>query len=517
MGTEVETGRWNAFFYDLNRPWPDASRLLAQHFPELAARLPALLGAQFLPVEEWVRAHDGRTGQPFLLGPDLRPDLRVNAFFASRAGQRLDPDTWRKYGYALRLWLNFLFSTGGSWDTATPEDIEAFKYWRMTDDRNPSRVTAGTVRGDLAALSSFYRWAAGEYRVANPILRREVTVPARTGGGLDRVEALAAQPSGIRERDVKWLDPAGYRRWRDVGLCGFGLDGREDPRWRGRNGQRDAAFAEGLYQTGLRLQEWASVLDVELPPDDPGRGFSTCRLADACAKGKVGRRYWMPRIALTKVLSYMEGPRALAVLRAQRKGRYERPEVQIVERVYANRRLELRSADGSSRTVSLDALDLRERQHLFRQVDGLLEPLAIWLNEDGWPRDPHGWHHTFADANGRIERLGLAGFGCTPHMLRHSFALRWYAAARLVYENRLGHLDPEELRDFRIQFGNVWLLVQTLLGHRDVSTTMDIYLEPFRGLEVELLLEQVTGIPADALLAELFRSHPLVLGDPLSR
>ncbi len=144
----------------------------------------------------------------------------------------------------------------------------------MADDRNPARVRAGTfATGNLAALSTFYGWATHTYGVQSPILSREVQVRGRNG--LERVQELAVGPSGIRSQNVKWLDPAGYRRWRDAGLRGFGLDGLEDPRWRGRNEQRDAAFADGLYETGLRLQEWASILDIELPADDPARGYAT--------------------------------------------------------------------------------------------------------------------------------------------------------------------------------------------------------------------------------------------------
>ncbi len=499
MPTTTEPARWRVFFYDLDRVWPDLADPLARCFTDLP---------------DWIRAHGGVTGQPFLLGPDGRPDLHVNAFFGSRQMRALDTDTWRKYGYAFRLWLNFLEVRGVAWDQATAEDVEAFKVWRMADCRNCDRVQAGTFAGNLAALSTFYGWAARAHGVKSPILAREVRVPARYGRGT--VEELAAGPSGIRSQDVKWLDPAGYRRWRDVGLRGFGLDGLEDPRWRGRNEQRDAAFADGLYETGLRLQEWASILDVELPADDPARGYATRWLADACAKGRVGRRYWLPRVALTGVLSYGEGARALAVHRAQREGRYEGlPGVRVVERVGANGRLDVRDADGKLRTVPLDVLAPAARRRLFRRMDGELEPLAVWLNEDGLPRPAHAWEHTFTVANQRLERLGLAGFRCTPHMLRHSFALKWYSVGKLLYEVRVGHLDDEELRDFRAQFGDTWQLVQLLLGHRSVATTMNVYLEPFRGLDVELLFEHAAGVPVVELLAVLYRDHPRVRSDPL--
>jgi len=91
--TSTEQRRWRVFFYDLGRVWPDFADALAQCFADLP---------------EWIRAHGGVSGQPFLLGPDGRPDPRVNAFFSSRQMRALDTDTWRKYGYALRLWLNFL-------------------------------------------------------------------------------------------------------------------------------------------------------------------------------------------------------------------------------------------------------------------------------------------------------------------------------------------------------------------------------------------------------------------------
>ena len=190
------------------------------------------------------------------------------------------------------------------------------------------------------------------------------------------------------------------------------------------------------------------------------------------------------------------------------------PDALLVEQVYSNRRLCVRTVDGAHRTVSLDALGQSERQRLFRSDEEGLLPLAVWLNEDGLPRDAHGWHHSFEVADRRVARLGLAGFACTPHRLRHSFALRWYSVGKLLYEARFAHLDAEELRDFRVQFGDTWQLVQTMLGHRSVTTTVEVYLEPFRHLDVELL-EQAAGLPVADLLDAAFCHHPRVVDDPL--
>jgi integrase len=101
-------------------------------------------------------------------------------------------------------------------------------------------------------------------------------------------------------------------------------------------------------------------------------------------------------------------------------------------------------------------------------------------------------------------------------MMRHSFALRWYSVGRLLYERQVAHLNAEEVRDFRAQFGDTWYLVKTLLGHVDVTTTMDIYLEPFRDLDVSLLIEHAHGFALSALMASMFAEHPQVLSDPVA-
>jgi integrase len=453
-----------------------------------------------------------RRGQPFLLSPEGRSDRRVNGWFSSAEMRPLGELTWKKYATSLRVWLNFLEMTGVGWDQASAELVEGFKVWRIQDPANGRRVAPGTVNTDLVALKLFYEWAARTHGLVSPVGMRRVFV---RGAGV--VEKIATAPGAVRDKDVKWFEPDGYARYRDLGLLGMSAEGDDDPSFRGRSPQRDAAFADGLYRTGLRLTEWATVLEVELPGDDPARLYYTCRLADAVAKGGYGRRFWMPRAALTEVLSYIEGERAAAVARAQAAGRYERLDgACVLVRVLGRRRVELRRPDGRRETVSLDGLAPRERRRMLREGGRGLEPVAVWLNEDGLPRAPHGWHHTFEVANRRLARLGLAGFAGAAHMLRHSFALRWYAVGRLIYGQRLAHLSDQEAKDFREQFGSTWNLVQTLLGHRNPQTTMEIYLEPFRSLDVELLLAHIEGAAASGLLRELFAGDRRVLGDPLA-
>jgi len=253
------------FRYDLERGWPDT-----------------VDGASDTAIEavKDLKDRGRRQGQPFLISPSGRPDMRINSFFSSRKMRGKSPLTWKKYSYSLGLWLNFLTVLGREWDTATEEDAEYFKEWRITEAANPELVAPSTFRGDLVALRSFYKWAVPQYGIADPVAL---------------ADDYDLMPHGPRQKDIKWLDPAGYRRWRDLGLRGLDVDGRPDSGFRGRNEQRDVAFAEGLYGTGLRLTEWASVLVCELPEDDPGRGYSTRWLANASAKRGYGHKYWIPR------------------------------------------------------------------------------------------------------------------------------------------------------------------------------------------------------------------------------
>lgn len=476
---------WSVVRYDLD--------LLARYWPtELTGPIPDL--AHLLT--RW-RTVDG---QRFLMRGDGFVDVRVNAFLSSARMRTLAGTTNRDYAQSLCLWLNFLETKGCVWPEATEDDVEHFEFWRRTDPNNPSPVGASAFSKDVAACKKFYSWAAERFSDVIDIYLGVGSPPAK------------------RSARVRWLDPAAVDRWRDVGLRGHNLRGRRDPSCRARNEQRNVAFFDGLYGTGLRLTEWASVVIDELPTASAGRLFYKSHLADECAKGGYGHPYWMPQHVLTGVCAYVEGARARAVRGAQDSGRYEQLSDAVVVGI-SKRRGTVRLPDGDGGFIDRpwNATGPALRRRLFRRTQAGLEPLWSWLNENGLPRDPHGWHHTFAEANERITAQGLENFTCTPHMLRHSFALRWFSIGKLVYSSRLEHLSDEERRDFRVQFGDTWHLVQTMLGHRRIETTKDVYLEPFRALDVEVLLAQAQGLSVSGLMADLFESHPMVLGDPAAK
>jgi hypothetical protein len=111
--TEGVSLGWRVCFCDPERHWPSFADPVAKKF---GARLPELL-----------RAHGRRLGQPFLLGPNGRPDPLVNAFFTTYPMTVRDRDTWRKYAYALGLWLNFLAVRSRGWQQAPEEQVREIR------------------------------------------------------------------------------------------------------------------------------------------------------------------------------------------------------------------------------------------------------------------------------------------------------------------------------------------------------------------------------------------------------
>lgn len=482
----TQSAGWELDFYDFQQVFPDDPSVEA----DIHAR---------------ARANGARQGTPLLTSPSGRPDARLNRFFRHGTMAGLRPQTWRRYAYSILVWLDFLEVRPRTWDEAVPGDVEAFKDWRLTDQRNPERVTPAAFSVDRAALNALYAWAWQEYGIANPVptVRR---MPAPEGGpgtgaegpGPRRRDGL--RPAGAARRQVKWMLRPAYRQWRDIGLRGYGFDGRRRPGWRGFNEDRDVAFADGLYGTGLRLGEWASILDVELPADGTTGRYPMSWLPAACIKGgREGRPYRVPRAVMPAIRSYLdplEGSRADVIERARRRGAYDQVAGLRIVTGYnpASRCLYIAGPDGS-RPVSVNSLGPDERRRLFRRAPGGLEPLAVWLSVGGLPKMAHSWEDTFRAANERVRASWLAAGGadeaqlfCRPHMLRHSFALKWFSVLSVVWDHRLEGFSEEERRDLRDQFGDIWYQLATLLGHADPATTRTYYLEPFTGLDVNYLM-----------------------------
>ncbi|MEV6825565.1 site-specific integrase [Amycolatopsis sp. NPDC051102] len=453
-------------------------------------------------------------GDPFMLDPDWRADARLTRYFTRSRFARLSPETKRNYVTDYRVFFDFLWQRGKCWSDATAEDLLDWEDWRRWSPRNERRIGPDKWNRELAALTKLYGWAVDACCIpSSPVTTREAI--SRNG---DRVQVPAARARNARGSNVKWLTPAAFRLWRDVGLRGYGADGRRDRSWRGRHDDRNAAFADLLFSSGLRRSEAGTLLTFELPSvEDTPRRYYAGRLGAEATKSRRVRTFYVAADALLAIDAYCTTTRRAAIRRAQRHRRYDRVEGMLVltgRSGFKQSVLHWHDQRGREHRRGLATLSHQERLRLFVDGDEGLEPLALWLSEDGTPFAPHSWEAVFHAASVRCQSI-LADHVAeppfmTPHMARHSFALHMLVALHHAMDRRFG-LDPEERRDHRLLYGDVWQMVKDLLGHSSVETTRSIYLAPVSDLQVRSLLMEDVDTDTGELLRLIAAASDRVL------
>lgn len=452
-------------------------------------RLPVLGGWEGLAEDE--ERAGVRSGTPILLSPDCQIDGRLARFLVRSSFARLEQETKRNYATDYCVFFDFLWRRDKDWDEAGPDDLWDFEDWRTRSLSNPRRVGGARWNRGLAALGRLYSWAVKQgYVSVSPIETREAV--GRHG---QAVEVPAARAKDARSSDVRWLTPRMFRRWVDVGLRGFSENGVPGAAWGGRMEDRNSAFANLLFSSGLRLTEASSLLTLEVPQSEVGhRRYFSGRLAPVVTKSKRARTFYMAAPVVGEIEAYCDSGRARVIRRAQRQGRYDvLPRMRLVTSVSGHRMkvLHWRDRDGLLGQTALTRASVKERALLFTEGPEGPEPLWLWLNESGLPFRPASWEGVFRTATEQCEKtlsgaMGDAPF-CTPHMCRHSFALYMLVALHHAMDVRLG-LSPKERRDFRLLYGDPWRMVQDLLGHADVETTRRIYLAPVSDLQLHSLI-----------------------------
>ncbi|WP_308406499.1 site-specific integrase [Streptomyces sp. AC602_WCS936] len=465
-----------------------------------ADRVPVLGGWEDLGArEDRVGIHPG---DPILLSPDWRVDEVLSRYLCRSSFARLAQETKRNYTDDYCVFFDFLWGRGMQWDEASADDLWDFEDWRTRSPRNPRRVGGARWNRGLAALARLYGWAVQHgYVPVNPVLMR--TVVGRRG---EIALVPAARAKNARTSDVRWLTPRAFRRWVDVGLRGHDADGRPAPGWAGRLADRNAAFADLLFSSGMRLTEGASLLTLEVPRLQlEGGRYYAGRLARAVTKSKRARTFYASSVVVGEVEGYVESSRARVVRRAQSAGRYDGLPMRLVTHETGRRRrlLHWRDRNGMVGQTALAEATVGERMSLFLEGPAGPEPLWLWLNECGLPLRPASWEGVFRTANERCESelapVTSAPPFCTPHMARHSFALVMLVVLNHVMDRRMG-LTPQERRDFRLLYGDPWRMVQDLLGHAQLETTKHIYLAPVADLQLRSLLADFQ--PEDGPLSE---------------
>lgn len=465
------------------------------------------------------------------VSPDGSIDLRLYDYAAYVYRAKAE-DTADGYMRDLLVFLNFL-ATGfpeTAWDAVTIRHVRAFLDFRLfgvgSTDGDWQPVSVGTAVRNRAALAAFYKWALDRCLVGGS------PVPGLTSSS----GSSQNWAKGGMRHAVKWVTRAEFRQWRECGVQGV------DPSnaWAEPNlamVERNVAGVDLAFATGMRLREFGSLLVEEVPV----WSWADRRLAWGrvpCAKGspEVGRIFYLDQSMVDALNHYVRGLRQDLVERGLEYGVYETVPGKIMCRNVTTVRgiANMVNVEGQRKGRHVSSIKAAERQRMYRRdAQGRVVPMALWLSQGGLPMKHTGWHDVFKAANARYARLFHCEplgeslyerpdeneFGMWPHMLRHSFALALFAqAAQVALGERGNAVTPQSLRAvarWRDLDLMVWARVQMMLGHRHVSTTRWIYLEPVASMQWDLLGEALDDVPdgLDETLSRIAEERPELVRD----
>jgi site-specific recombinase XerD len=383
----------------------------------------------------------------------------------------------RACGYDVVVWLRFLAHARGKhvWQ-AERADVDAFHRARRRGDAR-FRVSAASWNRSVVSLAKLYAWAEREGLVVSaPFAHRAVWRRGHAGRRWQLASHNEAYERAAKRSDVRFVELAAFRTFRDVGLRGLAPDGGERPGARDRNGARNALFAEFLVTTGIRLEEASFLLATEFTALIPRASSRQNRLSlpPALTKGDRGRTVLLPGRLLPQIEAYLRVERAAASAKfASREGwrQIDRP---FLIRPPLPAAASFALVGGG--TVSVDALTPDERGRLvICGDDGAPREAAVfWVTEVGQAVQPNSWEAIFARASRRCAEAGLP-VRVSPHQLRHTFAVHMLA---MLIQHRLREAAAPagSMQAYRELLGDPLQQVQRLLGHASLATTY-IYLD----------------------------------------
>ncbi|TCC35874.1 tyrosine-type recombinase/integrase [Kribbella speibonae] len=236
---------------------------------------------------------------------------------------------------------------------------------------------------------------------------------------------------------------------------------------------RDYCYGLTLVSTGMRRAEGAALLDVQIPPPHafPPGGVIEFVIT---GKGARPRTVYVARELATQIELYRIGERArlVAAVQPTLRRRKRAGAVDLVEtRDFDTGSQHIRTSP-SGEWIPIEVLDGSARATMVtRAADGSLNPISLFLGRNARPLVEH-WDHVFDLADARLRSGNQpdtppAHLKVTPHVMRHTFAVRMLAA--LMREGRERSADPYQL------LANPVITVQQLLGHASPETTQ-VYL-----------------------------------------
>ena len=402
-----------------------------------------------------------------------RPAVAVNRWLRELPASGCPaPGSWESYARVVKAWSEFLALHGVSL-FGSRERLKAAlgKYAGYRAAGPPERRFAATTWGrHMSVLSLFYRWAMDEgYAQAEPFTYRMARALFAGTGRTARVN-LAVRRTPKPHVTIKYLEPDFTSLFLN-GLRGLAPDGGPDPHYRGRELARNAAIGELALATGMRAQEFSSLLSWEIPPlpPAPAKVPIPFPVPAAVAKGRKFRITWISYEALAAVHHYLEVDRP-----ATTSGTAWRPPRNWGEPLLVTDP-DARGGRVNGVRRRWETLTPAERRRLVAPGGGTC---ILAAKAGGGPFT--AWASLFERTADRIRARYEPRFPHVfPHRLRHSFSMRtleylvsghYRQAAELAKATDDG-TGPDPALMLYLTKADPLLVLRDLLGHSTVLTT----------------------------------------------
>ena len=428
------------------------------HRPLIPERMPVL-------VDDDLLFEDG-PGAP-------RPSVAVNRWLRELPASGCPaPSSWESYARVVREWAEFLDEHGvGLFDSRERLKLALGKYAEYRAAGPAGKRFAATTWGrHMSVLSLFYGWALAEdYAQAEPFTYRMARVLFAGTGRTARVN-LALRRTPKAHVTIRYLEPDFTSLFLN-GLRGLAPDGGPDPHYRGRELARNAAIGELALATGMRLQEFSSLLVYEVPPlpARPVKAPIPFPVPAGVAKGRKFRTTWISYDALAAVHHYLELDRP-----ATTGGTAWRPPRNWGEPLLVTDP-DARGGRVNGVRRRWETLTPLERRRLVAPDGGTC---VLAAKADGGPFT--AWPSLFERTSDRIRVQFEPRFPHVfPHRLRHSFAMRTleylvsghYRQAAEVAQATDHGKGPDAALVLYLTKADPLLVLRDLLGHSTVLTT----------------------------------------------
>ncbi len=435
------------FFVDQRRVW----------------KVGAVAGRSYAELSELFERRRLPRGTPILLDDTMRPVEPLTSWFRAMGLAGRDAKTMKAYAYTALMLFNFLATRGRDFASASEADLLEFRLWR----REQAEETVGQAAWDRdsAALGQLYDY-----------LVQRGQVPGRPWRPTGRTASLGSGVS--RDLRVRHMELEQYLFCRDVGFGGLRPDASLDGTFRGWWPHRNRAACELALMTGMRLQEWSTLLLPELGlAGGPKPATADVDLA-ACAKYQRPRSAYVPLGAMALMDPYLLLERPRIVAKAQRALRRRNRELFVIQRLEADSARIRGVLDGRTVTRVIKDMDPELRRIAVLETGDGLDPLAVFLGQGGAMLSFSGWDRVRWRAWERMQQWSsdreapvLPRHCWCYHDLRHTFALRLliYLTREALDDIKARKLPMATLLDHMV--GNPLLVVQRRLGHAHPGTT----------------------------------------------